>query len=321
MSYDVIGDIHGNAGKLASLLTKMGYVRERGCWRCPGRTAIFLGDFIDRGEQQLATLNIVRPMIEERVARAVMGNHEFNAIAWATEHSRGGYCRTRDGEKGKQNRHQHDRFLQEIDGDSPAHDEVIEWFLKLPLWLDLDGIRVVHACWDDAAISWLDTHLRDRCLTNVQVEGATQGNHNVIGREPDAAATLEFRHIETILKGVEVQLPAGSEGFLDADGIRRHSVRIKWWDERWSTYPQAALLAPESLKTLVDCPLPPDVELGYGGDKPLFIGHYWMTGNPSLLSPKVACVDYSAGRKGQPLVAYRWDGEEILNPANFVTSD
>lgn len=42
-----------------------------------------------------------------------------------------------------------------------------------------------------------------------------------------------------------------------------------------------------------------------------------MKGTPTLLAPRVACVDYSAGR-GEPLVAYRWDGEQDLDPKHFA---
>jgi hypothetical protein len=45
--------------------------------------------------------------------------------------------------------------------------------------------------------------------------------------------------------------------------------------------------------------------------KPIFVGHYWLTGTPALLSDKVACVDYSVA-KGGKLVAYRWDSEPFL---------
>ena len=50
---------------------------------------------------------------------------------------------------------------------------------------------------------------------------------------------------------------------------------------------------------------------------PVFIGHYWMTGEPELQSPKVACLDWSAAKDG-PLVAYRWDGEHELDARRFV---
>jgi hypothetical protein len=51
--------------------------------------------------------------------------------------------------------------------------------------------------------------------------------------------------------------------------------------------------------------------------KPVFFGHYWLTGTPSLQSQRHACVDYSAG-KGGPLVAYRYESEPDLSPERFV---
>ena len=80
--YDIIGDIHGHADALVSLLKKMGYEDKWGAWRHPERKAIFMGDFIDKGPKQVETVDIVRRMVEENNAMAVMGNHEFNAIAW-----------------------------------------------------------------------------------------------------------------------------------------------------------------------------------------------------------------------------------------------
>ncbi len=44
-----------------------------------------------------------------------------------------------------------------------------------------------------------------------------------------------------------------------------------------------------------------------------------MKGEPRVLMPNVACVDYSAGG-GQPLVAYRWQGEETLRQEHFVSA-
>lgn len=84
MNYDIIGDVHGQYEKLVGLLRKLGYQESRGAWRHSDRTAIFVGDLIDRGPQQLATVELVRRMVEARTAEIVMGNHEFNAISWAT---------------------------------------------------------------------------------------------------------------------------------------------------------------------------------------------------------------------------------------------
>ena len=51
--YDVIGDVHGQAGKLEGLLKQMGYELDiKGTYRHPIRTAIFVGDLVDRGPDQ-----------------------------------------------------------------------------------------------------------------------------------------------------------------------------------------------------------------------------------------------------------------------------
>jgi hypothetical protein len=82
--FDVIGDIHGEFDKLIELLGHLGYQDKAGAYRHPDRTAIFVGDLIDRGPKQLATVDLVRGMAEAGTAQCIMGNHEFNAIAWAT---------------------------------------------------------------------------------------------------------------------------------------------------------------------------------------------------------------------------------------------
>ena len=81
--YDVIGDIHGHADKLIGLLRQMGYEQRSGAWRHAERTAVFVGDLIDRGPQQRTSIEIPRAMVEAGSAHAVLGNHEFNAIAYA----------------------------------------------------------------------------------------------------------------------------------------------------------------------------------------------------------------------------------------------
>ena len=156
MNYDIIGDVHGQADKLRMLLHKLGYRENSGAWQRPDRIAIFVGDFIDRGPHQLETVDIVRRMVEDHRALAVMGNHEFNAIAWYLKDpvQEGEYLRPHGGEVGQKNRHQHAAFLAEAEG-RPEHRETIDWFLTLPLWLELPELRVVHACWHPAYIGIL----------------------------------------------------------------------------------------------------------------------------------------------------------------------
>ena len=66
MGYDIIGDIHGQVEKLESLLTRMGYHHRQGAWRHTERTAIFVGDFIDRGRRGVETVQTRRASTNRR---------------------------------------------------------------------------------------------------------------------------------------------------------------------------------------------------------------------------------------------------------------
>lgn len=46
--FDIIGDVHGCADKLDSLLAKLGYQSQDGVYGHASRQAIFVGDLIDR---------------------------------------------------------------------------------------------------------------------------------------------------------------------------------------------------------------------------------------------------------------------------------
>ena len=145
MSYDIIGDIHGHSQSLESILVKLGYKNQSGIYRHPSRKVIFLGDFIDRGDYQREVIDIVRAMTNAGSALAVMGNHEFNAIAYYTdEHEGGGYLRPHS----EKNTGQHQAFLDAYKGALAAYDDAISWFKTLPLWLDLGDLKVIHACRD-----------------------------------------------------------------------------------------------------------------------------------------------------------------------------
>lgn len=310
MPYDIIGDIHGYAHELRALLERMGYRERHGAYRHADRTAIFVGDFIDRGPAQVETVMIARRMVDAGSAMAVMGNHELNAIAWHTPdpENPGGHLRSHSSPKwGAKNRKQHEAFLAEVEDNPDLHREIIDWFLTLPLWLDLPEIRVVHACWHPKHVQWLAPRLsNERQVTREFMVSASREG------APDFVAT------ECLTKGVEVDLPAG-QSFHDKDGHKRENARIRWWDPLATTYRAAALVPADLREQLPESPIPDHAFVRDADERPVFIGHYWMQGRPEPFSSRVACVDYSAGKK-QPLVAYRWDGERELCTDGFVAS-
>ena len=317
---DVIGDIHGYADKLRALLAKLGYQQSAGAYRHPSRTAIFVGDLIDGGPQQLETVGIVRAMVDAGSAKAVMGNHELNAVAWATldPANPGEFLRQRFSEKwGEKNRRQHEKFLAEVGEDSERHREIVAWFKTLPLWIEDGGVRVIHACWHPGFMSYLRPMLYPgNRLPDHLLEAATREPEDELER--DTPEPSVFKAVEALLKGVETPLPPG-QSFIDARGFKRTRVRVRWWSTENPTFRNVAMLPPEEAAQLSDAKVPSHLVPGYSNAPPLFVGHYWMTGRPVPLAPQFACVDYSAGRGG-PATAYRCDGESRLVEDGFVSA-
>ena len=300
-SYDLVGDIHGQSPTLIRLLMKLSYEQIDGVWQHNTRKLIFLGDFVDRGKYQKEVIDIVRPMIEEGHAFSVMGNHEYNAIAYYTEDQNGCHLRSHNDT----HTNQHAAFLTAYADDSAEKESVIEWFKTLPLWLDLDDLRVVHACWDFDLISKLE----DPILTNDLLQ------------QSSIKDTWQYDAIETILKGKEIPLPEGCS-FNDKDGNPRKHIRIKYWLQHAVTY-RDYFMGPSSVLELIpDTAVEGDYLINYSADeKPLFHGHYWKEGEIQPLTENIACIDYSVAKEGGKLVAYRWDGEQKIDKDKFVFVD
>ncbi len=340
--YDIIGDIHGQAGKLRQLLGQLGYELEDGVYiPGPGTTGqgdnkiVFLGDFIDRGPDNRRVIEIVRPMVENGHALAVMGNHEFNAICYHTQHPATGEPLRAHSEK---NQGQHQTFLDDYPLGEEHTRETIDWFMTLPLFLELetnaglrvyevddeepqrrvqfsDHIRIVHACWDQSQVDYIICRLGTPALIDEPflLEAFQEGSP-------------AFEAIEMLLKGPEIPLPDGAR-FFDKDGNARRNVRYQWWAGGRS-YRDVAIVPADQRSAVPDLPLAARYrEPIYAPDAPpVFFGHYWMNGEAQAQRHNVACLDYSAG-KGGPLAAYRWlDGGSRLGAGclrgdQFITTD
>jgi protein phosphatase len=81
--FDIIGDVHGCRDELESLLTRLGWhiTRDRegrpnGATHPDGRTAIFVGDLVDRGPDTPGVLGLVMGMTAAGTALCVLGNHD-----------------------------------------------------------------------------------------------------------------------------------------------------------------------------------------------------------------------------------------------------
>lgn len=304
--YDLIGDIHGHYAKLVNLLETLGYeLREgetRGWFHPEGRRVIFLGDYIDRGPAVRDVLLTVRSMVEAGDALAILGNHEYNALCWHTPDGNGGWLRERRMDRDSGLRETHRQFC----GREEEWEEWLDWFRTLPLFLEIDGVRAVHACWDARRIE----RLRGRTLADGEFL-----------RRSTITGTPEHRAIENVLKGPEMALPDG-ETYPDKDGIPRRSFRARWWDLPDEPTPMRDLTLPEPLEIHHEAPAWEIRRLpNYGpAEPPVFFGHYWRPPH-SAKTPyrhNIACLDYSAARGEHPLVAYRWEGEQRLSGEKFI---
>jgi hypothetical protein len=298
--YDVIGDIHGHADALRRLLAELGYAESQGVFRHDTRKVIFVGDFVDRGPEQREVLRIARNMCEAKTANAVLGNHELNAIAWATPNDEGGFLR----ERSQKNLTQHENFLGQLGEGSSEHHDAILWFRQLPLWLEFPGLRVVHACWYEPSRAALRPYLdATNCFTDYGF------------REAHRPGSEAFKAAEILLKGPEQTLPAGIKGFTDKHGHRRQEVRLRWWDPLATTFRQAAIGMDERRGELPDDELP--IDYRYKDRTPVLFGHYSIKAEPTFTYPTVACLDFGVDSKGY-LTAYRWSGENKLLLENLV---
>lgn len=162
---------------------------------------------------------------------------------------------------------------------------------SLPLYQDFGSLRAVHACWNEQAIETLGTITKNGLMSGDQYIYAADKTHEL------------FKLVEMTTKGPEISLPDGYV-FVDKDGTKRSDVRVQWWRGDAKKWADIAMSVPDP-DQLPSTPLP-DTIMGSiypKNAKPVFFGHYWLSGNPSLQAHNALCLDYSAGKDG-PLIAY-----------------
>lgn len=309
MIIDIIGDIHGYADKLVGLLQQLGYVHNGQYFEPPeGHRALFIGDLIDRGTQQVKTLEIVFAMLDADVADAVMGNHEYNALAFAAPDPENPkeYLRSHN----EIHTRQHEAFLAEVPFGSAQHQYWLQRFYEIPLWIETDYACFVHACWDVDSMAVLKPMLTsDNCLTPHALEATSK------------KSTTAFDALERVLKGVETPLPNGLV-MIDKEGTKRSRVRVRWWLDglQSRTLHEIARAPSSAMAQIPKDALAENIDFAIKTNKPVFVGHYWLVGAPEPLSSQVVCTDYSAAVDSGYLTCYQLDTTQPLplKADNFV---
>lgn len=298
---DIIGDIHGEIDALRQLLHHLGHDTTS----AHPRKLVFIGDLCDRGPDSIAVIQLVRDLVSEGRAYAILGNHEINLLMNDAKDGSGWFF----DERAQSDRIYYAPFTRARPDERP---DIRDFFSQLPLALQSPSLRIVHAAWEPEAIETISNIPRGEILQACQHwerlthDAAQAGNLRqryldeksrwaIQLEDPDnpppylhAVAeyeTLEQRinPIKRLTSGIEAR---SAQPFYSGNRWR-YSDRIAWWND-------------------------------YTGDLPVIIGHYWRLFDlPSLpnasrysllfegIGPtswhgrehRVFCADYSVGAR------------------------
>lgn len=326
---DIVGDVHGEIDALNDLLTALGYDR-RG--RHPdGRRLIFVGDLCDRGPDSIAVMERVGELVDHGLAQCVLGNHELNLLRNARKEGNGWFFDDdHDVREGK--------FLRSRKVSDMERRWIRRFMAELPLALHNEQLRVVHACWDKAAVSQIEAsplqraaELHDSFVSKTAGDLARDGTMGRVENElatygtalADPSSAMPF--LSAIARKDVVQQMANPVRILTS-GVEREASRPFYSSGKWRMVERAAWWNDYSDPTPVVVghywrwPVPVDRDAYGKGGADLFAGippHHGLGPDRN-----VHCVDYSVGRRFQErerktpfrtrLAALRWPQRRMM---------
>ncbi|HSJ15554.1 MAG TPA: polynucleotide kinase-phosphatase [Longimicrobiales bacterium] len=193
--FDIIGDVHGCLNELVGLLGELGYAvrvedEDAGARyhvdAPDGRTAVFLGDLVDRGPDTPGVLKLVMAMVQAGSALCVPGNHDMKLVK---------ALRGRD----VQVKHGLAESLDQLSRESPEFRSAAAEFLDgLVSHYVLDGGRLV------AAHAGMKEKLQGRGSAKVRdfaLYGETTGETDEFGLPVRYNWATEYRGRATVVYG------------------------------------------------------------------------------------------------------------------------
>lgn len=145
-SLDIVGDVHGDLDALSELMRRLGY--DDVGFHPQGRRLVFVGDLTDRGPDSPTVVETVRGLVESGRVQCVLGNHELNIMLGHKKFDNGWFF----GEKFcDQVTGQH--VIQHLTTEPSAREDLVTFFKTLPLVLQRDDVRIVHACWQPEMVA------------------------------------------------------------------------------------------------------------------------------------------------------------------------
>ena len=300
---DIIGDVHGEIGALCTLLDRLGY-DDQG--RHPeNRHLVFVGDLVDRGPDSVGVLELVIPMYESQRAFVVAGNHELNLLRKKKKHGNNWFFGA--GEQ----------LFTSIDTDDPkliSHRtftrcvqteekriKFLQFFQHLPIALEREDIRIVHACWDESSIQTirngnqnvieryyeLEAEVVKNAPEQVQITGNEDLTSKNIAIKQRRDLFLQNNHpIKVLTSGPE----EASKKVMFIGGKPRYTSRQHWWNN----YQGPPVIFGHYWRRRSDAFIPENNPLDIRKSPPPYVfsnfsSYEWLN--------NCFCVDYSVGAR------------------------
>jgi hypothetical protein len=298
---DFIGDIHGHYDHLIKLLLKLGYKKYKDEYIHKERIPVFLGDYINRGPDSLAVVDLIIKMQRAGNAYALMGNHEFNFLAYHFKDKAGIFFRPNT-----------ETYYGYISASKKPIDEsgrlieILNWMQDLPLIITGEYFTAVHAQWSQQY---------EEVISYSGLKKMDENSMRYIHQNNEL-----LNPVSEVLKGKEIEL---NNDFDLKYGLtlKNKKFRFLWWKTNRTNKLKDWMDVPNEFKNiLIEKEDLLDFENISDQNKPIFFGHYWL--NPiefGLQSDKWCCLDYSVANGGF-IGAYRFNNELNLVESNLTHS-
>jgi hypothetical protein len=287
-------------------------------------------------------IELVRSLVDQRLAQCLLGNHELNILRGVGKPGNRWFVQPTHREQQQDGEFEHCRVAPKA-----LKPQWLKFFASLPLALEREDLRIVHAAWVPGAIDALRQadgttlelyhDFESQTLKQLEIEGVdkaadqeqTRWRHLLQDRTAEvpllsALGEIDKRYqmgspVRIVTSGVE---RVAKQPFW-SNGQWRMCDRVRWWEE-------------------------------YEEDIPVIIGHYWRQVKPATASEhgstkpelfeegaptdwvgarsNVFCVDFSIGARyqerkarvqpfGTHLAAMRWPERELWFETGRVSAD
>jgi len=222
---DIVGDAHGEIDALRSLMQHLGY-NEDGI-HPEGRRLIFVGDLTDRGPDSPAVVELVQQLVEAGHAQCVLGNHDLNLLLNHPKHENKWFYGEEflDGDG---------NVIPQKYADYSRREKLLDFFATLPMALERDDLRVVHACWDDNMLSLARrssnvVSLYHEHADRIEFDAAKRPEMDDIDR---GLLHQNMNPVKKLTSGPEER----TEQAVERGGKMRNERRVHWWKDYRDTF-------------------------------------------------------------------------------------